>query len=83
MDAEIGNALSAMIRRGRISVKNAHKVIEQFTRIPIRCITIRLQEALAFVLDCARQFRTPILSLDKKMIELAQQLQVTTLEVSL
>ncbi len=94
LDAEIGNALSAMIRRGRISGMNAQKVIRQFTRIPIRRTVIRLSEALdlaaelniyaydAYVLDCARQFHTPLLSLDQKMITLAQQLQITTLEVS-
>ena len=34
------------------------------------------------MLDCARQYRTPLLSLDKKMIALADQLQISTLEVS-
>jgi predicted nucleic acid-binding protein len=94
LDAEIGNALSAMIRRDRISGMNAQKVIGQFAQIPIRRTAIRLTESLdlaaelniyaydAYVLDCARQFRTPLLSLDQKMITLAQQLQITTLEIS-
>ncbi len=94
LDAEIGNAMSAMIKRDRISVRDAQKVIQQYTRIPIRRIAIRLDEALtlaadlniyaydAYVLDCARQFHTPLLSLDRKMNQLARQLKITTLEVS-
>ena len=93
LDAEIGNALSAMIRRDRISGINAQKIIWQFTQIPIRRTAIRLTEALdlaaklniyaydAYMLDCARQFHTPLLSLDQKMIELAHKLKITTLEV--
>jgi predicted nucleic acid-binding protein len=93
LDAEIGNALSAMIRRDRISGINAQKIIWQFTKIPIRRTAIRLTESLdlaaklninaydAYMLDCARQFHTPLLSLDQRMIELAHKLQITTLEV--
>lgn len=94
LDAEIGNALSAMIKRERISSSNANQVIIQFEKIPIRRTHIRLANAIelaatfniyaydAYVLDCARQYRTPLLSLDKRMIELSKQLQVTTLEVT-
>ena len=93
LDAEVGNALSAMIRRNRISSKNAQQVIREFAQIPIRRTAIRLAEALdlaaefnicaydAYMLDCARQYHTPLLSLDLKMIALAQELHITTLEV--
>jgi predicted nucleic acid-binding protein len=37
----------------------------------------------AYVLDCAKQYQTPLLSLDKKMIDIAKKLQIITLEVSL
>jgi len=35
----------------------------------------------AYVLDCAIQYRTPLLSLDKKMEYVAKQLQIQLLEV--
>ena len=93
LDAEVGNALSAMIKRNRISASDAEKVINQFENIPIRRTELRLAAAVelaaayniyaydAYVLDCAKQYRTPLLSLDRKMIESAEQLQITTLEV--
>ncbi len=95
LDAEVGNALSAMIKRNRISASDAVKVIIQFEKIPIRRTRIRLANATelaatfkmyaydAYVLDCAKQYRTPLLSLDKRMVEFAKQLQITTLEVTL
>lgn len=94
LDAEVGNALSAMIKRNRISASDAVKVVIQFEKIPIRRTHIRLANAIelaatfnmyaydAYVLDCARQYRTPLLSLDKRMVEFAKQLQITTLEVT-
>ncbi|MEX0906085.1 MAG: type II toxin-antitoxin system VapC family toxin [Balneolaceae bacterium] len=95
LDAEIGNALSAMMKRNRISVKQASDVIRQFSRIPIRRTTIRLSEAVelanafdlyaydAYVLDSARQYQTPIISLDKKMVDVAKQLQIPVMEATL
>lgn len=93
LDTEVGNALTEMIRRNRISSKNAQQVIRKFAQIPIRRTAIRLAKALdlvaefnlyaydAYILDCARQYHTPLLSLDLKMIALAQELHITTLEV--
>lgn len=75
------------------SSKNAQQVIREFAQILIRRTAIRLAEALdlaaefnlyaydAYILDCARQYHTPLLSLDLKMIALAKELHITTLEV--
>jgi len=93
LDAELGNALSAMIKRNRISITDAKRVIQQFSRVAIRRTPIRMDEAIelsgkydlyaydAYVLDCAIQYRTPLLSLDKKMEYVAKQLQIQLLEV--
>jgi predicted nucleic acid-binding protein len=95
IDAEIGNALSAMLRRDRISKENAKNVIKEFQMIPIRRTGIRLHAAIelankfniyaydAYVLDCAKQYRAPLLSLDKKMMEVANQINISVLEVTL
>ncbi len=93
LDAEIGNALSAMIKRNRLSLDKAQEIINQFNEIPIRRASIRLPQVMglvhtfkiyaydAYVLDCSRQYHTPLLSLDKRMIDIAKELQITTLEV--
>ncbi len=83
-----------MINRNRISITDAKRVIQQFTTIAIRRTAIRMHEAIelagnydlyaydAYVLDCAMQYRTPLLSLDKKMGEISKQLQIQLLEVT-
>ncbi|MEM1093728.1 MAG: type II toxin-antitoxin system VapC family toxin [Bacteroidota bacterium] len=77
LPAEIGNALSAMFKRGRISAAEAGKVLRAFQAIPIRLVALDLTRAVAlaeqlnvyaydaYVLDCARSEATPLLSLDK------------------
>lgn len=94
LDAEIGNALSAMMKRKRITLNQAENVLAQLDGIPIRRTRIRLKHALpiayrfdmyaydAYVLDCARQFRTSLLSLDLGMLKAAEALDIRTLEVS-
>lgn len=94
LDAEVGNALSAMLKRNRISINNSWDIIKQFGLIPIRRTSLRLNQAVklankfgiyaydAYVLDCAIQYQTPLLSLDKKMIEIAKQLQISVLEAA-
>ncbi|MEX2352389.1 MAG: hypothetical protein WD529_08135 [Balneolaceae bacterium] len=34
-----------------------------------------------YVLDCAKQYRTPLLSLDTKMVDIARLLQIHILEI--
>lgn len=93
LDAEIGNALSAMFKRGRITLEQAVAVAEQFSEIPVRRTPIRIVEALkisesnsmyaydAYMIDCAMQYRSPLLSLDKGLIDVAVRLNVKTIEV--
>lgn len=94
LDAEVGNALSAMFKRDRLSLSQAQQVLAQFVEIPIRRTKLRLAEATeiasnhniyaydAYVLDCARQYRSPLLSLDKKLKAIGEKLNLTVLEVS-
>ena len=94
LDAEVGNALSAMFKRGRLTLKEAEQVLAQFSKIPIRRTQLRLTEAVrlahthemyaydAYVLDCARQYPSSLLSLDKPLKAIAQKLGLTLLEVS-
>ncbi|MDZ7718904.1 MAG: type II toxin-antitoxin system VapC family toxin [Balneolaceae bacterium] len=94
LDAEVGNALSAMFKRGRLSLKEAQQVLVQFDDIPIRRTKLRLNEATkiaynhniyaydAYVLDCARQYRSPLLSLDNHLKKIGEKLELNILEVS-
>ncbi|MFZ1388367.1 MAG: type II toxin-antitoxin system VapC family toxin [Thiolinea sp.] len=90
---EMGNAFSAMIKRGRISEQLALDGIEAFQQIPIRFLDVDLQAALqlsaqfsiyaydAYLLQCALQTRTKLLSLDQGLIRVAKQCGLTLLEV--
>lgn len=94
LDAEVGNALSAMFRRRRLSLEEAKQVLTQFAEIPIRRTKLRLTEATrlahahniyaydAYVLDCARQYRSPLLSLDNQLITIGKELELSLIEVS-
>jgi len=94
LDAEVGNALSAMFKRDRLSLTQAQQVLTQFSQIPIRRTKLRLPEAIeiankhniyaydAYVLDCARQYRSPLLSLDSNLKVIGEKLELTLLEVS-
>lgn len=94
LDAEVGNALSAMFKRGRLSLEEARQVLEQFAEIPVRRTTLRLARATeiaynhriyaydAYVLDCARQYRSPLLSLDNRLKTIGDKLELSVLEVS-
>jgi len=94
LDAEVGNALSAMFKRERLSLEKARQVLTQFAEIPIRRTKLRLTEATkitynhsiyaydAYVLDCARQYRSPLLSLDNQLLAIGKELELQLLEVS-
>lgn len=94
LDSEVGNALSAMFKRDRLSLDDARQVLTQFSEIPIRRTKLRLKESTelaykhtmyaydAYVLDCARQYRSPLLSLDSQLKGIAGKLELTVLEVS-
>ncbi|MCH8485856.1 MAG: type II toxin-antitoxin system VapC family toxin [Candidatus Cyclonatronum sp.] len=93
LDAEVGNALSAMFKRKRITLNQAHQVLALFDQIPIRRTPLRLPEATeiaiyhniyaydAYVLDCAQQHRSPLLSLDFQLIQTAQNLGINLVEL--
>jgi len=94
LDAEVGNALSAMFKRDRLSLEQAQQVLTQFAEIPIRRTKLRVTEAIeiaynhsiyaydAYVLDCARQYRSPLLSLDNKLKMIGKKLELNVFEIS-
>jgi predicted nucleic acid-binding protein len=90
---EICNAFSAMFKQNRVSMKEADKGIQIFNTIPIRYIEPDFSKILnlskensmyaydAYFLDCAIRHKAPLLTLDKKLRTIAENLNIETLEV--
>lgn len=90
---EVGNALSALFRRDRIGAAEARNALAALERIPLRLADIDLTRAVvlahehgiyaydAYVLECARQYRTPLLSLDAAQRDVAHALGIDVIEV--
>ncbi len=90
---EVGNALSALVRRGTLDDAAARDALASFRRIPLRLADVSIDDALdlaaeqqiyaydAYILVCARQYRTPLLSLDRRQIAAAREIGIEVLEV--
>ena len=73
---EIGNAFSAMIKRGRITLELATTAVEIYEQIPIELVEVDLKQALkivdkykvyaydAYMITCALERDCPLLTLD-------------------
>ena len=90
---EVGNALSALLRRRRIDGAQAQAAFASYRKIPVRLLDVTIADAVAlagehgiyaydaYVLDCARRYRTPLLSLDQQQVTIARELGIEVLEV--
>lgn len=91
---EIGNAFSAMLKRSRVTVQNAIKAITAYQKIPIRFVDVELDETIklanslniyaydAYLIRCALKYQSPLLSLDKSLINSAKTANAQILEVT-
>ena len=89
---EIGNALSAMIKRKQLSHFEAISAQSAASRIPVRLLSVDIQASLelaiefniyaydAYFLQCAKSFSYPLLTLDKQMRQVATELHIEILE---
>ena len=90
---EVGNALSAMIKRQRLTKPQALKALDAYGKIPIRFIETSLHEAIsiasdqdlyaydAYLIACAKYQRCSLISLDKALLKAAKQAGVPVVEV--
>ena len=90
---EIGNAISAMFKRKSINFKDAKKALEIYEQIPIKYIDVNLIESVkiagqegmyaydAYLLICAKNHKSPLLTLDKKLIQIAKNNKIKVLEI--
>lgn len=90
---EVGNSVTALFKRARIDLVQAKRALESFRAIPVRLAEIDLVASVelarehaiyaydAYMLECARRYRTPLLSLDAPQRQIAIKLGIDVLEV--
>lgn len=93
MHWELGNALAARIRRGRLTLDQARRFIGVYEQIPVQFVEVSLGAALeiaeecgiyaydAYMIACAQKYRCPLLTLDKGLIRAAKEAGVEVMEV--
>ncbi len=90
---EVGNAFSAMFRRGRTDFKKVKQALTIFKKIPIRFVDVELEHSLkvaketnsycydAYLLRCSQKYHAPLITLDKKLLNIAKALSLEIVEV--
>lgn len=90
---EIGNALSAMLKRHRITEDQALAAIDAYYGIPLRFVDVEIDSALviaaavsiyaydAYLIRCAERYNTPLLTLDRSLKQIAAARGVEIIEV--
>ncbi len=90
---EIGNALSAMVKRHRLTADEAIAALNITKNIPAKRIECNVQKSLeiaikfniyaynAYFLQCALSTNSPLITLDKKMKVVAEELNIKVLEI--
>ena len=85
---EIGNALSAMLKRRKIEANNLLSVWDAIQQIPVDLRSINIRNALkiasqfniyaydAYFLECAVSLQSPLITLDQRMNNVAESLGV-------
>ena len=94
LPAELGNAFSAMFKRGRISLDDAKAALGVYLQIPLSLVEIDLETALelshslrvyaydAYVIACGLDQQAPLLSLDEGQRQMARRAGLKVLEVA-
>jgi len=89
---EVGNALSAMVKRSRLTNDEALAAFDGVSSIPVRLVSVNIQQALklaieyniyaydAYFLQCAKQLSCPLITLDKRMKQVAYDLKIEVVE---
>ena len=90
---EIGNAFSAMFKRQQSTVELAKKALAIYQAIPVKYFEYPLEQALelsarlgiyaydAYLVQCAMQTNSPLLTLDRKLRVAAEKMGVQTMEI--
>ena len=89
---EIGNAFSAMFKRQKMDIEQAQQALVAYRDIPIKFMDMPLETTLeiahaqkiyaydAYLIQCAQQTSTPLLTLDQGLRSTADKMGIHTLE---
>lgn len=90
---EIGNAFSAMLKRERVTLEQALHALNAYHQIPVRYVDVELKETLqivakrgiyaydAYLIRCAVKYNSALITLDRKLAQVAQDMGVEIVEV--
>jgi predicted nucleic acid-binding protein len=90
---EVGSAFSALFRRKLSTLDQAITALEIYKQIPIRLVPVNLASALglayrwgidaydAYMVECALSFRSPLLTLDRRLAEVADHEGVSVIRI--
>jgi predicted nucleic acid-binding protein len=90
---EIGNALSAMLKRRRLTLSEARQALQGYQEIPLRLIDVGLEEALsitaasgiyaydAYFIVCAQRLPATLVTLDSGLAAAARAAGVEVVHV--
>jgi len=90
---EIGNAVSAMFKRVRITLKQGIELTEKFQKLKVEIVPLNLKRAAeishkyniyaydAYILECAERLKSDLATLDSRMKEVAEDLGISIVEV--
>jgi predicted nucleic acid-binding protein len=93
LDWEVGNALSAMLKRKRITLPEALQALLEYQKIPIRFLDVPLDDTVrvvnqhqiyaydAYFIVCARQQSCALITLDGGLQTAARAAQISLVEV--
>ena len=91
---EIGNAFSAMFKRKKSSLAKAKQALSAYREIPIKYIDVPLERTLeiadalniyaydAYLVQCAQQTNTSLLTLDIGLMAAAKKMGIHILELN-
>ena len=90
---EIGNALTAMMKKGTLKKGEVASAWEAVQQIPVDLRPAEIESALriatrsniyaydAYFLECADRLRSPLLTLDSGMVRIAKEMGITIVGV--
>lgn len=90
---EMGNALTAMLKRKRLNKEQITKSFNIFNAIPLHLEPVNIAKALdiactfniyaydAYYLELAKRLKIPLLTLDSQMKDIAKALKIKLMEV--
>ena len=89
---EIGNALVALKRRGRLNEREILRAFDLTQRIAVRLVSVKIHEAIkialrfkiyaydAYYLQCCIENKLPLISFDERMCDIGRRLEIKVVE---